>query len=141
MGSLLRLHQLMTAEIDRTLKEFDLTRSGYLALSTIQLSENGTRLLSRIATHMIVHPTTVTLLMGKLESQGLVQRVPHPTDRRATQATITPKGTALDRVAGAIQARSRVRGVYFCIFLPNRWNSPMIGLWLERRRWCSCPTS
>ena len=41
MGSLLRLHQLMTSEIDRGLKEFDLTRSGYLALSTIQLSENA----------------------------------------------------------------------------------------------------
>jgi DNA-binding MarR family transcriptional regulator len=95
MGSLLRLHQLMTAEIDKALKDFDLTRSGYLALSTIQLSENGTRLLSRIATHMIVHPTTVTLLIDKLEGQGLVRRVPHPTDRRATQATITPAGTAL----------------------------------------------
>lgn len=99
MGSVLRLHQLMTAEIDRVLKQFDLTRSAYLVLSTIQLSENGSRLLSRIATHMLVHPTTVTLIIDKLEQQGLVVRQPHPTDRRATYAKITPAGAALMKEA------------------------------------------
>jgi DNA-binding MarR family transcriptional regulator len=99
MGSVLRLHQLMTAEIDRVLKEYDLTRTSYLVLSTIMLSEHGSRLLSRIATHMLVHPTTVTLVIDKLEQQGLVLRQPHPSDRRATYAKITPAGTALVREA------------------------------------------
>ena len=48
---------------------------------------------------MLVHPTTVTLLIDKLERQGLVKRVPHPTDRRAIQATITPAGIALMKEA------------------------------------------
>lgn len=99
MGSVLRLHQLMAAEIDRVLKTFDLTRTSYLVLSTIQLSEHGRRLLSHIATHMLVHPTTVTLVVDKLEQQGLVVRQPHPTDRRATYAKITPSGSALMREA------------------------------------------
>ena len=99
MGSLLRLQQLMTSEIDRVLKAYDLTRTGYLVLATIQLSEDGTRLLSRIATHMLVHPTTVTLVVDKLEEQGLVTRQPHPTDRRATYARITPAGTAVMKEA------------------------------------------
>jgi DNA-binding MarR family transcriptional regulator len=99
MGSLLRLQQLMMAEIDRTLKEFELTRTAYLVLATIQLSEDGTRLLSRIAQHMLVHPTTVTLVIDKLEEQGLVVRQPHPSDRRATYARITPAGTALMKEA------------------------------------------
>src|SRR5262245_44156084 len=74
MASVLRLHQVMTAEVDKVLKEFELTRSAYLVLATVQLSEDGSRLLSRIATHMLVHPTTVTLLVDKLEEQGLLVR-------------------------------------------------------------------
>ncbi|MCU1500730.1 MAG: putative MarR family transcriptional regulator [Ilumatobacteraceae bacterium] len=99
MGSLLRLHQLMITEIDRVLKEFEITRSGYLVLATVQLSDDGTRLLSRIATHMLVHPTTVTLIVDKLEHQALLVRRPHPTDRRATHVKITPAGTALMKEA------------------------------------------
>jgi DNA-binding MarR family transcriptional regulator len=99
MGSLLRMHTLMTAAIDRVLKDFEVTRSGYLVLSTVQLSADGTRLLGRIAAHMLVHPTTVTLLVDKLEQQGLLLRRPHPTDRRATHVMMTPAGTALMKAA------------------------------------------
>ena len=99
MGSMLRMHTLMTAEIDRALKPFEMTRSGYLVLATVQLSEDGTRLLSRIATHMLVHPTTVTLVVDRLERQGLLVRQPHPTDRRATHVRVTPAGSALMREA------------------------------------------
>ena len=95
LGSLLRLQQLLTAELDRALKPFALTRTGYLVLATVQLSPDGTRLLSRIATHMLVHATTVTLVVDKLEEQGLLVRQAHPTDRRATHAMITSAGSAL----------------------------------------------
>ena len=95
LGSVLRLHQLVTAELDRVLKEFGLTRTGYLVLATVRLSPDGSRLLSRIAAHMLVHPTTVTLVVDKLEEQGLLVRQAHPTDRRATHAKITPAGSAL----------------------------------------------
>jgi DNA-binding MarR family transcriptional regulator len=105
MGSMLRMHQLMTAEIDRVLKALDLTRSGYLVLATVQLSEDGTRLLGRIAAHMLVHATTVTLVVDRLELQGLLVRRPHPTDRRATYVAITPAGTALmQRATAALDA-------------------------------------
>lgn len=101
MGSMFRMHQLMTQEIERVLKPFELTRTSYLALATIQLSDRGVRLLSHIATYMLVHPTTITLIIDKLAAQGLVERVPHPTDRRATYAKITPAGTALMKKASA----------------------------------------
>jgi DNA-binding MarR family transcriptional regulator len=101
MGSMFRMHQFMTQEIERVLKPFELTRTSYLALATIQLSEHGVRLLSHIATYMLVHPTTITLIIDKLAAQGLVERVPHPTDRRATYAKITTAGTALMKKASA----------------------------------------
>jgi DNA-binding MarR family transcriptional regulator len=99
LGSVLRLYQRMTAEVERVLKEFGLTLTGYLVLATVQLSEDGSRLLSRIATHVMVHPTTVTLVVDKFEEQGLLVRTPHPTDRRATYANITPAGTAVMKKA------------------------------------------
>jgi DNA-binding MarR family transcriptional regulator len=39
-----------------------------------------------------VHRTSVTNIIDKLESDGLVRRVPHQQDRRATLAEITPAG-------------------------------------------------
>jgi DNA-binding MarR family transcriptional regulator len=95
MASVLRLYQLMTTELERVLRKFDLNRNSYLLLASLHLSEDGSRVLSRLASHMMVHPTTVTIVTDKLEQQGLLVRTPHPTDRRATYARITPAGKAL----------------------------------------------
>lgn len=99
MGSIFRLYQTMCSEIERVLKQFGLTRTAYLTLATIQLSAERSRLLSKIASHMLVHPTTVTLVIDKLKEQGLVERRAHPSDRRATYAEITPAGSALMKEA------------------------------------------
>lgn len=55
--------------------------------------------LGEIATALVVHPTSVTSAIDRLERDGLVARVPHPTDRRAMLAKITPGGKALVRKA------------------------------------------
>jgi len=95
MGSVLRLHQIVASAMDQVLKDFGLTRNGYLMLATIRFSEHGSKLLGRIATQMMLHPTSVTTLADRLEAEGLVARKPHPTDRRATYIAITPSGRAL----------------------------------------------
>jgi DNA-binding MarR family transcriptional regulator len=43
----------------------------------------------------MVHPTSITNTIDRLERQGLVRRVPHAVDRRLTLASITPKGRRL----------------------------------------------
>ncbi len=93
--SLLRVHQLMTEAMTDALKEFDLTLNSYFLLLSVQLSDTGALLLGHIASRIMVHPTTVTLITDRLENQGLLVREPHPTDRRATYAKITPAGRAL----------------------------------------------
>ena len=40
----------------------------------------------------MVHPTSVTNIVDRLETQGFVRRVPHPTDRRTTLCEITDRG-------------------------------------------------
>jgi DNA-binding MarR family transcriptional regulator len=95
MTSVLRAHQLLTDCIGDVLKRFDLTVNSYFLVLSVLLSDNGGLLLSQLARRITVHPTTVTLLTDRLESQGLLVREPHPTDRRATFAKITPAGRAL----------------------------------------------
>ena len=101
MGSLMRLDQLMNAELERTLKPYGLSRNSYMLLVTLHLSERGAALLSQLARSLMVHPTTITLVTDRLEEQRLVTRTAHPTDRRATYATLTPAGRALVREATA----------------------------------------
>lgn len=58
--------------------------------------------MSRIGSRLQVHPTSVTNAVDRLQSAGLVQRKPHPTDRRATLVEITPAGRALADRATAL---------------------------------------
>ena len=92
MVAILRTHGAMTASIDATLRTHELTRTGYLLMTTLQLSRDGTRPLGQLSRHLMVHPTTVTLALDQLEKRKLVRRNPHPTDRRTILAVLTPAG-------------------------------------------------
>jgi DNA-binding MarR family transcriptional regulator len=92
MATLLRTTILVTDEMDRVLKECQLSRTGYLILITLQTSREQTRPLGQLSK---VHPTTVTMAIDQLEKPGLVRRVPHPTDRRTILARLTPEGDDL----------------------------------------------
>src|SRR5258708_30217168 len=103
MVAILRTHQAMTAAIDSTLRTHDLTRTGYLLMTTLQLSREGTRPLGQLSKHLMVHPTTVTLALDQLEKRKLLKRKPHPTDRRTILATLTPAGrAALEKATEAL---------------------------------------
>ena len=73
----------------------DRTRTGYLLMTTLLLSREGTRPLGQLSKHLMVHPTTITLALGQLEKRGLLHRGPHPTDRRTVLAMLTPAGREL----------------------------------------------
>ncbi|HKV20265.1 MAG TPA: MarR family winged helix-turn-helix transcriptional regulator [Mycobacterium sp.] len=106
MTSVLRLHHLMTTSVDRTLRaEAGISLTEFQILKAMELSETGTWLLSRMAWHLMVHATTVTLSVERLESKQLVKRVSHPSDRRASLIEITEDGRKLvDRATRALAA-------------------------------------
>ena len=107
MTSLLRLHHLMTTTVDRCLRSGSrLSLTDYQILKALELSQTGTWLLSRLAWHLMVHATTVTLAVERLETKLLVKRSSHPHDKRATLVTITDAG--LKQADRATEALARM---------------------------------
>jgi len=97
MASLMRLSRRVTRTIDSTLSGHALGRNAYLLLMTLELSPNGSRILGALARDLLVHPTTITLTIDRLEELGLVKKTPHESDRRAMRAQITEEGRTLAR--------------------------------------------
>jgi DNA-binding MarR family transcriptional regulator len=92
VASVLRLRELLLANLEETVAPLGLSGTDYLVLLTVLLGQDGRRPLGRIARAMMVHPTTITQVVDRLESQKLLVRVPHPSDRRTTLASLTPRG-------------------------------------------------
>ena len=62
----------------------------------------GSLPLSKIGERLMVHPTSVTNAIDRLEAQGLVKRLPDAADRRRTLAELTATGK--DVLAAATKA-------------------------------------
>ena len=58
----------------------------------LSFTRAGALPLGKIGERLQVHRTSVTNIVDKLEADGLVRRVPHTEDRRATLAEITDAG-------------------------------------------------
>lgn len=99
--SLMRVHQLVLSRLDAALKPHDLTFARYEALVLLSFTQRGSLPLGKMGERLQVHPTSVTPIVDRLESAGLVRRIPHPEDRRAVLAEITAQGRALVEVATA----------------------------------------
>jgi DNA-binding MarR family transcriptional regulator len=66
-------------------------------------SIDGPMPMKDLASCMDYDPSYVTVVADRLESRGLIERQPHPTDRRVKNLVVTEKGaelkaTALDRI-------------------------------------------
>jgi DNA-binding MarR family transcriptional regulator len=90
--SIMRAHQILIGRLNEALAPFDLTFPRYEALMLLYYSRTGSLPLGKMGDRLQVHRTSVTNLMDGLEREGLAERSPHPTDRRTTLGTITPRG-------------------------------------------------
>ncbi len=97
--SVMRVQQLMMSALDGALKPFGLTFSRYEVLVLLLFSKRGSLPLSKIGERLMVHPTSVTSAIDRLEAQGFVERVPDEDDRRRTLARLTPAGRSTVRKA------------------------------------------
>jgi DNA-binding MarR family transcriptional regulator len=90
--SIMRAQQVLMARLNELLRPVGLTFPRYEALMLLSFTRTGALPLGKIGERLQVHRTSVTNIVDKLEADGLVRRVPHAEDRRATLAEITPAG-------------------------------------------------
>ena len=84
---LCRASHTRTAE---ALEPLGLTTATFGVLNV--LSARKRAIQQEIGAAMGIDPSTMVSLIDELESAGLVKRQPRPTDRRAREVVITPKG-------------------------------------------------
>jgi len=99
--SIMRAHQILLAQLDALLRPYDLTFARYEALVLLTFSRTGALPLSKMGERLMVHPTSVTNTVTRLERAGLVRRLRNPRDGRGGLAEITDAGREVVRRATA----------------------------------------
>lgn len=90
--SIMRVQQLLINDFDAVVGRHGLTFARYEALVLLVFSSAGELPMNKIGERLMVHPTSATNIVQRLEAQGFVQRGPNPRDGRGTLAAVTPKG-------------------------------------------------
>lgn len=90
--SVMRAHQILLARVENALRPYDLSFSRFELLRLLAFSRTGSLPIAKASDRLQVHVTSVTHAIRRLESSGLVERVPHPTDGRTTLVQITDLG-------------------------------------------------
>ncbi len=93
--SITRVHQLLMARIDASLKPHGVSFARFEMLRLLAFAHGGRLPMSRARSVLQVHPASVTNVVDRLEADGLVRREAHPDDGRSVLLAITAAGTAL----------------------------------------------
>lgn len=83
-------HQI-AEHVRRRAATLDLTPAQATAIREM----TGPMTMRDLAERMSCEPSNATFVVDRLEKQGLIERRPHPTDRRAKLLTLTAAGTGL----------------------------------------------
>ena len=90
--SVMRAHQILLARVESALRPYDLSFSRFELLRLLAFSRTGALPITTASDRLQVHVTSVTHAIRRLEADGLVRRVAHPTDGRITLVEITELG-------------------------------------------------
>ena len=91
-----RLWRASHTRVAEALESVGLTPALFGLLNVLGAREGAIQ--QELGSAMGVDPSTMVSLIDQLEAAGLAKRRPHPTDRRAREVVITPKGRrALER--------------------------------------------
>lgn len=104
--SIMRVQQILLSATDGALRPHGLTFARYEALVLLSFARRESLPMRVMGERLQLHPTSVTNIVDRLESDGLAKRSPHPSDRRTTLVSLTEAGA--DRVAEATKALNDV---------------------------------
>jgi DNA-binding MarR family transcriptional regulator len=85
-----RLWRASHTQTAAALESIGLTPALFAVLNFLLAREGAIQ--QQIGAAMGIDPSTMVALIDELERAGLAKRRPHPTDRRAREVVITPKG-------------------------------------------------
>jgi DNA-binding MarR family transcriptional regulator len=88
-----RLWRASHTRVAERLESLGLTTALFGVLNVLGAREGAIQ--QEIGSAMGIDPSTMVSLIDQLETAGLARRRPHPTDRRAREVVITPKGRRL----------------------------------------------
>ena len=80
--------RLLRRRFEQHARDSGLTRSQWQVLATLRRNEGIHQ--SGLADLLEIEPITLGRIVDKLQDLGLVERRPHPTDRRVWQLALTP---------------------------------------------------
>jgi DNA-binding MarR family transcriptional regulator len=112
-----RLWRASHTRIANGLESIGLTPASFGVLNVLGARKGAIQ--QEVGSAMGIDPSTMVSLIDQLEGAGLAKRRPHPTDRRAREVVITPKGRRLlergrrmalqveDEVLGGLTAKER----------------------------------
>jgi DNA-binding MarR family transcriptional regulator len=91
-------------------------RAAVLGLTAAQATAvrelSGPMTMGELAERMSCEPSNATFVVDKLAGQGLIERRPHPRDRRARLLLLTPKGSELrERLLALLSQDSPLAGL------------------------------
>ena len=90
---LFTLMPIVVDHVNTHLEEVGMTNTDYWALRSVE----GPMPMKDLAHCMDIDPSYVTLVADRLEKLGLIERQPHPTDRRVKNLALTAKGRRLKK--------------------------------------------
>ncbi len=84
---------LIEAEIGRRLRaRFDMSLAKFDFMAQLYRSPNGAMTMSQLGKSLMVTGGNITGLTDRLAREGLVERIPHPSDRRSRVIGLSEKG-------------------------------------------------
>jgi probable F420-dependent oxidoreductase len=92
--SLFRTHEQVLEIVRKALKQHGLSVTEYSALLHLAMAADHSSPLSRMAERLLISPARCNYVVNRLESEGWVERRPHPIDGRSTLAVLTGSGAA-----------------------------------------------
>lgn len=91
--TLFTLMPMVVEHVNERLADLGMTNTDYWALKSV----DGPMPMKELAHCMDIDPSYVTLVADRLEALGLIERQPHPTDRRVKHLVLTAKGKRLKK--------------------------------------------
>ena len=100
--SVMRAQQIVLKAVDDSLRPLGLTFARFEALTVLSFTKSGELPLGKLGELLMIHPTSVTNIVDRLCSDRLIERLPHPYDRRTILAKITAEGKSLAKTAADV---------------------------------------